>query len=139
MTVSDQGVVIPDHVREAARAAIAEAVPAPAEVWRTAEWFSPDGGVAVLGWSNEPDKEPFPEPLTTSGDRVLGYCGYLAGPDDARVLLDADDPGEAADGLGGCFSAFRADPSGFVAVTSVTRACPVYYAEARGLRFAASA
>ncbi|GLZ06744.1 hypothetical protein Acsp03_42100 [Actinomadura sp. NBRC 104412] len=138
ISVSDRGNVIPGQVRDAARAAIGDAVPVPPDRWRTAEWFSPDGGVALLGWSNEPDEPPFPPPLRSAGGRVLGYCGYLAGEDDARVLLEAEDPGEASDGLGGCFSGFRADPSGFVALTSVTRACPVYYAEAGGMRFAAS-
>ncbi|GAA3977325.1 hypothetical protein GCM10023085_69680 [Actinomadura viridis] len=138
IAVSDPGETVPPHVLDAARAAITDAVPAPRESWRTAEWISPDRAVALLAWSNEPAAAPFPDPLTTSGDRVLGYCGYLGGPDDPGALLDAGDPGETADGLGGCFSAFRAGPRGFTAVTSITRACPVYHAEAAGLRFAAS-
>ncbi|TDE33858.1 asparagine synthase-related protein [Actinomadura sp. 6K520] len=129
---------IPHEVLEAARWAIAEAVPAPADRWRTAEWISPDGGTALLAWSNEPPEDPFPDPLLTSGDRVLSYCGYLGGKGDADLLLDAAALGDDLDDIGGCFSVFRAGPDGFEAATSVTRACPVYHAEAGGLRFAAS-
>lgn len=129
---------ITHEVLATARWAIAEAVPAPADRWRTAEWISPDGGTALLAWSNEPEEDPFPEPLLTSGDRVLAYCGYLGGKGDADLLLTGETPAGDLDDLGGCFSVFRAGPGGIEAATSVTRACPVYYAEAGGLRFAAS-
>ncbi|MFG2244210.1 hypothetical protein [Spirillospora sp. NPDC048823] len=125
-------------VLTAARRAIVEAVPVPADAWRTAEWISPDGGTALLAWSNEPCEAPFPEPILTSGDRALSYCGYLGGKGDADVLLGADVLGDEVDDIGGCFSVFRAGPDGFEAATSMTRACPVYHAEAGGLRFAAS-
>ncbi|SFO22401.1 Asparagine synthase [Actinomadura madurae] len=121
-----------------ARRAIDEAVPAPAGRWRPAEWISPDRGTALLAWSNEPSGAPFPEPILTSGDRALTYCGYLGGKGDADLLLSMDALGDDLDGLGGCFSVFRAGPDGFEAATSITRACPVYHAEAGGLRFAAS-
>ncbi|GAA2452292.1 hypothetical protein GCM10010191_83230 [Actinomadura vinacea] len=138
IAVTDRTERIPSHVLDAARAAITVAVPVPRERWRIAEWRTPDAAVALLAWSNEPEGEPFPEPLLASDGRVLGHCGYLGGPDDATRLLAAADMGARADGVGGCFSAFRADPGGFVAVTSITRTCPVYHAEAAGLRFAAS-
>ncbi|WP_051108968.1 asparagine synthase-related protein [Actinomadura flavalba] len=136
--MGDAGGRIPDGVLAAARWAVGEAVPVPADVWRTAEWVAPDGGTALLAWSNEPVEEPFPAPVLTSGGRALAYCGYLGAKGDADLLLDAASLGAEADGLGGCFSVFRAGPDGFEAATSITRACPVYTAEAGGLRFAAS-
>ncbi|TDC92951.1 asparagine synthase-related protein [Actinomadura sp. 7K507] len=129
---------IADGVLAAARWAIEEAVPVPVDRWRTAEWVSPDGGTALLAWSNEPVEEPFPEPILTSGDRAMTYCGYLGGKGDADLLLGAAALGDELDDIGGCFSVFRAGADGFEAATSVTRACPVYHAEAGGLRFAAS-
>lgn len=115
-------------VLAAARSAIGEAVPVPADRWRTAEWIAPGGGTALLAWSDEPSGEPFPEPILTSGDRALTYCGYLGGKGDADLLLGLDTLGGDLDGLGGCYSVFRAGPDGFEAATSITRACPVYHA-----------
>ncbi|MFC7733658.1 asparagine synthase-related protein [Actinomadura keratinilytica] len=125
-------------VLTAARRSIAEAVPVPPDRWRTAEWLSPDGGAALLAWSNEPPEAPFPDPILTSGERALGYCGYLGGKGEADLLLAADRLDDRVDDLGGCFSVFRLGPDGLQAATSLTRACPVYHAEAGGLRFAAS-
>ena len=138
VSVRQPGEQIPDAVLAAARQAIGEAVPAPADVWRTAEWMSSDGGTALLAWSNEPAEAPFPEPIRPSAGRALAYCGYLGGKGDADLLLSAGALGDGLDDVGGCFSVFRAGPDGFEAATSVTRACPVYHAEAGGLRFAAS-
>ncbi|TDC58200.1 hypothetical protein E1281_02355 [Actinomadura sp. KC345] len=138
MSARERGERIADGVLAAARRAIEEAVPAPADRWRTAEWVSPDGATAMLVWSNEPVEEPFPEPILTSGGRALAYCGYLGGKGDADLLLGAAALGDGLDDIGGCFSVFRAGEDGFEAATSVTRACPVYHAEAGGLRFAAS-
>lgn len=122
----------------AARRSIAEAVPVPPDRWRTAERISPDGGAAPPAWTNEPSEAPFPDPILLSGDRALGYCGHLGGKGDADALLGADRLDEGVD-LGGCFSVFRVGPDGMEAATSITRACPVYRAEAGGPRFAASA
>ncbi|HEY8480264.1 MAG TPA: asparagine synthase-related protein [Spirillospora sp.] len=129
---------ISQELLETARWAVTEAVPVPPDEWRTAEWISPDGGTALLAWSNEPPEDPFPDPVLTSGDRALTYCGYLGAKGDADLLLSVETLGDDLDGIGGCFSVFRAGPDGFEAATSITRACPVYYAEAGGLRFAAS-
>src|SRR5690606_41896988 len=82
---------ITHEVLATARCAIAEAVPAPADRWRTAEWISPGGGTALLAWSNEPEEDPFPEQLLASGDRVLPYCGRLGGNGDADLLLTGED------------------------------------------------
>ncbi|GAA2089002.1 asparagine synthase-related protein [Actinomadura alba] len=139
LAAREAGVPIRHHVLEAARRAIGEAVPVPVDRWRTAEWRAPGDGVVVLSWSNEPEDAGLPEQLTGGADRVLGYCGYLGDrKPDEDLLVGADDLGAAADTLGGVFSLFRADAGGFEAATSISRACPIYYAEAGGVRFAGS-
>ncbi|RAY13888.1 hypothetical protein DPM19_16420 [Actinomadura craniellae] len=137
IAVGDPGTRIPPAVLAAARLAIGDAVPVPAELWRREEWISSGHRVALLAWSNEPAGGALPEPLLETGDRALGYAGYLGDRKrDEDLLLTADDPDAVVDTLGGVFSVFRADPGGFTALTSITRACPVYHAEAGGLRFA---
>src|SRR5512139_369527 len=114
-------------------------MPVPADVWRLDDWTSHGGEVALLTWSNEPDPErgALPRPLITGQERALGYAGYLADPEhDEDLLLTTGDLPGAVDTLGGVFSVFRADATGFQALTSITRVCPVYYAQAGRLRFA---
>ncbi|WP_165964630.1 asparagine synthase-related protein [Actinomadura sp. KC216] len=124
---------------EAAHRAIGEAFPVPGDVVSADSWTAPGGGAALLGWSNEPDREPLPGILTGRPDRVLGYCGYLTDPErDADALLAKDDLGDVTAELGGVFSAFRAGDDGVTAATAIARVCPVYHAETRGVRIAGS-
>lgn len=128
---------IPGVALRAARRAIFEAFPVPAEVIRAAEWTAPHGRVALFGWSNEHERSS--EILLEGAGRRLGYCGYLGEPKrDADGVLGAADLGAAAAGLGGVFSLFRAGEDGAEAATSMARVCPVYYAEAAGLRVVGS-
>ena len=128
------GTPVPPIVLDAARRVIRDALPVPVDRWRTAEWHSPDRGVALLTWSNEPEDAGLPDPLIASEARALGYCGHLGERKrDEELLLSSDDLGMAADSLGGVFSAFRADARGIEATTSLSRACPVYHAEAGGV------
>lgn len=138
VAAGDHGMRIPPLVLDAARQAVYQAFPVPAERIRRAEWVAPDAGVALLAWSNEPEEEPLPRPLLTTERGALGYCGYLGEPGDVDTLVRADPLGAAVDRMGGCFSVFRAEAAGFEAATSITRVCPVYHAEAAGLRFAGS-
>ncbi|MFC9970518.1 asparagine synthase-related protein [Spirillospora sp. NPDC127200] len=119
---------------DAAREGAAEAIPVPHHVLRHEAWSSDDTGVALLGWSNEPEHELLPALLRAADGRRLGYCGYLGDPDgDEPRLLRADGLGGVAETLGGVFSIFRADAAGIEAATAIARVCPVYYAETRDL------
>ena len=138
IAAGEPGAVIPASVLDAARHAADPAIPVPEPHLRRTEWRSADSSVALLAWSNEPRVAPFPDPLTATGDRVLGYLGYLGDPAEADLLLEMSVLDGRVDDLGGCFSVFRAGPHGFAAATSLTRACPVYYAAAGGLRLAGS-
>ncbi|MGH3390128.1 MAG: hypothetical protein ACRDOO_14765, partial [Actinomadura sp.] len=80
IAVQRPGASISAALLDAARRAIGEAVPVPGDRWRTVEWRSADGGVALLAWSNEPAGGALTEPLVSDGDRALGYCGYLGEP-----------------------------------------------------------
>lgn len=130
---------IPESLLLAVRGNAGPALPVKSEDLVESEWVSADRGSALLAWSNEPRCDLLPQPLIGQGGRVLGHCGYLAEPDkDERLLLEARDLGSVTERLGGCFSVFRADEHGFEVATSITRVCPVYHAEAAGLRFAGS-
>jgi hypothetical protein len=122
---------IPAHVLKAARHAVYEAFPVPSAVISADEWVSPDGAVAILAWSNEPEHKLLPLPLRKDQGWVVGHCGYLrdsvAGEESLHTAADL---GPVAAGLGGCFSLFRADERRLEAATSITRVCPVYYARA---------
>ncbi|MGP4023161.1 asparagine synthase-related protein [Actinomadura sp. 3N407] len=124
---------------EAARRAIREAFPVPADVVSSESWTVPGEGAALLGWSNEPEHELLPSVLTGRPGRVLGYCGYLTDPEhDEDVLLAKDDLGDVTADLGGVFSVFRAGDDGVMAATAIARVCPVYHTETRGIRIAGS-
>jgi hypothetical protein len=138
IAANEPGQPVPSGVLGVARRAIATAVPVPTDQWRHREWLSPRGDVALLAWSNEPELDPFPEPIRRGPERVLGYCGYLGDPCEEDSLLKADALGHAVDSLGGVFSVFRASTEGIEAATSISRACPVYYTEAAGLRVVGS-
>jgi hypothetical protein len=134
LSATDLSAPVPKRLLAVAREAVHEAFPVPAEAISAAEWISPDGGVALLAWSNEPEHELLPPPLRAGHGRVLGYCGYLAEPsEDEGLLLGADDLAAAAERPGGVFSVFRAGPEGVEAATSITRVNPVYHAQAAGL------
>ncbi|WP_242882352.1 asparagine synthase-related protein [Actinomadura litoris] len=126
---------IPAPAFRAARRAIHEAFPVPPDVVKAVEWTAPGGRVALLGWTNEPEHELLPETVISGGAWRLGYCGYLAEPKrDVDLLLARDDLAGTAAELGGVFSIFRAGTEGVEAATAMARVCPVYHAEARGLR-----
>ena len=130
---------IPEVTLRAARRAVRVAFPVPPDVVRPVEWTAPAGQVAMFGWSNEPEDELLPPTVSGGSGRRLGYCGYLAEPKrDGDLLLAADDLGAATTGLGGVFALFRASEDGVEAATSMARVCPVYHAEARGLRVVGS-
>lgn len=123
----------------AARRAVSAAFPVPPDVVKAVEWTAPDGQAALFGWSNEPDEEPLPPTLIGGSGRRLGYCGYLAEPKkDGDSLLNEHDLGATAAGLGGVFAAYRAGEDGIEAATSMARVCPVYHAEAAGVRVVGS-
>lgn len=132
-----QGAEIPRPVLELARAAIRDSFPVPPETIRAREWHRP--GVSLLAWTNEPDDRRQP-PMLLEGDngRVVGVGGYLAAPEEADRLLTAGRLGEAADALGGCFAAFRAADGELAAATTITRVCPVFYAETPDLHVVGS-
>ncbi|MFC7644271.1 asparagine synthase-related protein [Streptosporangium lutulentum] len=89
----------------------------------SAVWRGPD--VVLLAWSNEGDAHRDPGLLIEANGHAVGVNGYLADPADGARLL----AGEHADTLGGCFAVFRAGAGELSAMTTVTRACPVFYAE----------
>jgi hypothetical protein len=138
IATGERGARIPPPVLDAARRAVYEAFPIPAEAISGTAWLAPGADVALLAWSNEPPHDALPEMLRTTDTGAMGYCGYLAEPEDEDVLLRAEPLGPAVDGLGGCFSVFRAGTTGFEAATPINRVCPVYHAESAGLRFAGS-
>ncbi|MFC4909506.1 asparagine synthase-related protein [Actinomadura gamaensis] len=121
-----------------ARRAVEEAVPVPPEALEAVEWVAPDGGVALLGWSNEPKAPLLPPVMQAREGRHAGYCGYLADREDEEPLLAKDDLLATTAGLGGVFSVFRADADGVEAATAMARVCPVYHAEAGGVRIVGS-
>lgn len=124
---------------DAARRAAAEAAPVSEGRFTTEEWIGPEHGVALLSWSNEPAHELLPAPLKTVSGRTLGYCGYLGEPAaDERRLLASGTLGSTVEGLGGCFSVFRADDRGLEAATTIARVCPVYFAETADLHIVGS-
>ncbi|WP_165495070.1 asparagine synthase-related protein [Actinomadura roseirufa] len=129
---------IPPEVLARIREVAPRCVPVPAHDLRAEEWVSDDGATALLGWTNEPAHPLLPPLITEHAGRVLGHCGYLGDPGDDRRLLESTDLAGTAEGLGGCFSLFRAGPGGFEAVTSITRVCPVYHATSGGLHLAGS-
>lgn len=114
---------VPEALVTKARNSIGEAFPVPADTVTSAIWRGPD--VVLLAWSNEGDAHRNPGLLLEANGHAVGVNGYLAGPADGARLL----AGDHADTLGGCFAAFRAGAGELSAMTTVTRACPVFYAE----------
>ncbi|MDP9845868.1 asparagine synthase-related protein [Streptosporangium lutulentum] len=106
-----------------ARNAVEDVFPVPADTVTSAVWRGPD--VVLLAWSNEGDAHRDPGLLIEANGHAVGVNGYLADPADGARLL----AGEHADTLGGCFAVFRAGAGELSAMTTVTRACPVFYAE----------
>ncbi|WP_283132800.1 asparagine synthase-related protein [Rhizohabitans arisaemae] len=113
----------------AARQAVVTAFPVPADTVAADEWHSPAGDLALLAWSNE---RTSPDILTRTHDAAVGLNGYLVDPGELSGLF-AD-----AGRTGGCFAAFRADRTRVTAVTGMTRAHPVYYAETPELHLVGS-
>jgi hypothetical protein len=119
------------------QAAAARALPEETGPWRAESWRPPTGTSVLHAWTNQPPRvRTLPALLYRQRERALGIPGYLARAGDWQALLTADDPGAAADRLGGVFGAFRADPRGFSAVTTVVRTDPVYHAAAGELQLA---
>lgn len=130
--VPDGRAPIPEHVLAAARTLAHQVLPLPAETLRHTSWQSPAGNTALLAWTNEPDHEWLPQPLTplAGEEGVLGYSGYLTDPGDLETLRRIPgDPGPRVDHTGGTFGVFRATPAGIDAVTNITRNDPVYSTE----------
>ncbi|MFF5115197.1 asparagine synthase-related protein [Streptosporangium sp. NPDC000509] len=119
------GAGIPETMLHTVRGAIESAFAVPPEVIGSREWHRP--GIAVFSWTNEPDDSRRPPLLETGHDRVTGVNGYLTAPGDVNRL--AAMPVLDTEGIGGCFSAFRATEDELSAATAVHRICPVYYAE----------
>ncbi len=96
--------------------------------WRRETWVSRDRSTCLFAWSNEPEDQRLVPLLLTGEDAAVGCPGYLGKVADMDKLLRASDPGTVADELSGVFGVFRADQSGFRAVTTAVRLHPVYYA-----------
>lgn len=110
-----------------ARSVIEHVFPVPMDTVTSDEWIGP--GAMLLAWSNE-NSAPHRPPLIARGAHsAVGVGGNLAHRDHLSRLLGDPVLNEAAKGLGGCFSVFRVAPGEAQAVTSSTRAFPVFYAE----------
>ncbi|GAA3145298.1 hypothetical protein GCM10010466_40440 [Planomonospora alba] len=125
LAAKDPAAGVPDAVLHTVRNAIDAAFPVPPEVIRAREWHRP--GVSLFAWTNEPDDSRQPTLLFTEPDRVTGVNGHLAEPRDVECLAHA--PRLRTEGVGGCFSVFRAAPGELSAATAINRVCPVFHAE----------
>lgn len=140
LATADPRAPIPAHVLDGARRLADLVLPVPEGSLRHTTWSAPNGNVALLAWTNEPDHSWLPDPLVRLGHGgdagVLGYPGYLADARDLQRLCTATDLGATVDATAGSFGVFRAAPDGVDAVTSITRTDPVYYCQRAGLHVA---
>jgi hypothetical protein len=77
---------IPVRVLDRVRSVIDIAFPVPPDVIRGREWHG--RGVALFGWTNEPDDSRMPPLISEHGGRVIGLNGHLADPADVTRLPD---------------------------------------------------
>lgn len=127
---------IPPRFPEAVRACAELVLFRECQPWHSRQWTSSDGRTQLLAWCNEPDDARLLPPLLADGERALGCPGYLGDPCDLERLFRSEDLGALADQLPGVFGAFRAHQHGFMALTTLTRFHPVYYAAAGELHLA---
>ncbi|GIH72199.1 asparagine synthase-related protein [Sphaerimonospora thailandensis] len=120
-----------DSVIRQAEDLIEQAFPVPADTVTSARHRFP--GAVLLGWGNEGDSRTRPELVTATRDAAIGVTGRLLDWDDVGRLLGPSSSGlsmgEIALGTRGCFSAIRIEPGGLTAVTDMTRACGIFYAQ----------
>lgn len=116
-----------DQVVRTAEGLIEQVFPVPADTVSSARHRF--AGAVLLGWGNEGDAPTRPELVTTARDRAIGVTGRLLDWADVGRLLGSSSMGELARGTCGCFSAIRIEPGGLTAVTDMTRACGIFYAQ----------
>lgn len=116
-----------DQVVRSAEGLIEQVFPVPADTVTSARHRF--AGAVLLGWGNEGGAPTRPELVTATRDRAIGVTGRLLDWADVGRLLGASSLGEVARGTRGCFSAIRIEPGGLTAVTDMTRACGIFYAQ----------
>lgn len=101
---------------------------------RTVEWISPNGQVAALGISNEP--EGFDHDITRAAldDVFLGVEGYTITDVDDATLRHSHELLEASQRMGGCFTLYRASDHGISAVTDAAGTGNACHAESGRFR-----
>lgn len=111
----------------AARSVIDQVFPVPPETVTEAAWTETQA--ALLAWSNEGSAPNRPPLLVKSGNHATGISGNLSWDGDVTRIGKAVTLHDEARRMAGCFSALRGEAEGVQAVTSSTRAFPVFYAE----------
>lgn len=101
---------------------------------RTSTWISPNGQVAAVSMSNEPEGHASSLLAETDENIFFGLEGYLTDPSDARMLAHSADPLNDSLQVGGCFAAFIADIHGAIGVTDASGTGGTYWCESQNLR-----
>ncbi|MEV0970267.1 asparagine synthase-related protein [Microtetraspora glauca] len=116
-----------DRVVRHAESLVEQVFPVPPDTVAAVERRLP--GAVLLGWGNEGEGGTRPAPVMATDSRALGITGTLLDWSEAHDLLDASSMGDTAIRTRGCFAALRVEPGAMTAVTDMTRACGIFYAE----------
>ncbi|WP_433218983.1 asparagine synthase-related protein [Microtetraspora malaysiensis] len=116
-----------DQVIRHAESLVDQFFPVPPDTVAAVERRFP--GAVLLGWGNEGESGTRPPLITATDSRAIGVTGTLLEWSATRDLLDASSMGDTAHRTRGCFAALRVGPGEMTAVTDITRACGIFYAE----------
>ncbi|WP_285708620.1 asparagine synthase-related protein [Microtetraspora sp. NBRC 16547] len=116
-----------DQVIRHAESLVEQVFPVPPDTVAAVQRRFP--GAVLLGWGNEGESGTRPALVMATDSRALGVTGTLLDWSGAHDLLNASSMRDTAHRMPGCFAALRIEPGAMTAVTDMTRACGVFYAE----------